>query len=169
LKIKNASYDRDNGKFECRMKEKGSGHELHSKTFQLTVLLPPGPPRISPTEPSATEGRTIELTCSSSGGSPDPLIRWYRNGMPYPLESIIKNGGSRNNPTSAILSVVPQRDDDNTEYRCVVWNRALGEGEKLESGVTLNVNCKSINYSLKKILVRFYNNTLGGITPIPRQ
>ncbi|OXA59469.1 Hemicentin-2 [Folsomia candida] len=140
LKIKNASYDRDNGKFECRMRSQGSGHELHSKTFQLTVLLPPGPPRITPVEPSATEGRTIELTCSSSGGSPDPLIRWYRAGMPYPLESIIKNGGSRNNPTSAILSVVPQRDDDGTDYRCVVWNRALGEGEKLESSTQLNVN-----------------------------
>lgn len=142
LRIRNSTYDRDNGKFECRIKEKGSGQTLHSKTVQLTVLLPPGPPKITPLEPTATEGRSLDLTCSSSGGSPDPLIRWYRNGMPYPLDSIIKFGGGKNNPTSAILSVTPQRDDDGTEYRCVVWNRAMGEGEKLESSVTLNVNCK---------------------------
>ncbi|ODM93874.1 Hemicentin-2, partial [Orchesella cincta] len=140
LRIRNSTYDRDNGKFECRIKEKGSGQTLHSKTVQLTVLLPPGPPKITPLEPTATEGRSLDLTCSSSGGSPDPLIRWYRNGMPYPLDSIIKFGGSKNSPTSAILSVTPQRDDDGTEYRCVVWNRAMGEGEKLESSISLNVN-----------------------------
>lgn len=128
--------------------------------MQLTVLLNPGPPSITPLEPTATEGRSIDLTCSSSGGSPDPLIRWYRNGLQYPLDSIFKPGGGRNNPTSAILTVTPQRDDDGTEYRCVVWNRAMGEGEKLESSVTLNVNCKpkktinlQINYSIDFLIL----------------
>ena len=137
------------------MKETGSGEDLYKKVVQLTVLLPPEAPRILPSEPTATEGRSVDLTCSSSGGSPDPLIRWYRNGMNYPLDSIVKNGGSRSNPTSAILSVTPQRDDDGTEYRCVVWNRALGEGEKLETSVTLNVNCKQFIFDLNTALFPF--------------
>jgi hypothetical protein len=62
--------------------------------------------------------------------------------MNYHLDSILKNGGSRYNPTTAILSVTPVRDDDGTEYRCEVWNRGLPKGVKLETTVTLNVNCK---------------------------
>ena len=39
LRISNATYDRDNGRFECRMKEGKTGKILHSKSFDLTVLL----------------------------------------------------------------------------------------------------------------------------------
>ena len=76
LMITNASYDRDNGKFECRVKASGSGRNIHFQSFMLTVLTPPSPPQISPgLNPIATEGKTTELTCSSSGGSPDPVIK----------------------------------------------------------------------------------------------
>ena len=36
LEIEGATYDRDNGQFECRMKEGGSGRELHSKSVTVT-------------------------------------------------------------------------------------------------------------------------------------
>jgi echinoid protein len=76
LRITNASYDRDNGKFECRVKASGSGRNIHFQAFALTVLTPPGPPQISPgVNPTLTEGKTVELTCSSTGGSPDPVIK----------------------------------------------------------------------------------------------
>jgi len=48
LTVTSAAYDRDNGQFECRMKEGGSGRELHAKAVQLTVLLRPGQPEIHP-------------------------------------------------------------------------------------------------------------------------
>lgn len=77
LLISNASYERDNGQFECRLKAAGSGKDLHSQSFTVTVLTPPGPPTISPSlTPTATEGKPLELACSSSGGSPDPVIRY---------------------------------------------------------------------------------------------
>ena len=38
LEIEGATYDRDNGQFECRMKEGGSGRELHSKSVTVTGL-----------------------------------------------------------------------------------------------------------------------------------
>jgi hypothetical protein len=47
LRITNATYDRDNGQFECRVKEGGTGRVLHTKSFDLTVLLPPSPPQVS--------------------------------------------------------------------------------------------------------------------------
>ena len=96
LKILNATYDRDNGQFACMVKEAGTGKTLHTKSVGLTVLLPPSPPSIHPPSPVAIEGdnsnnnnsnltsypfpgKPLNLTCSSSGGSPPPQIRWYRS------------------------------------------------------------------------------------------
>lgn len=42
----------------------------------------------------------------------------------------------------SILSLIPRREDDGVKYRCAVWNRAMPEGQRLETTVTLNVNCK---------------------------
>lgn len=87
--ISNASYDRDNGRFECRVKAGGSGASLHSQSYQLTVLTPPQQPIVTPgVRITATEGRRQELTCSSIGGSPDPFIRWYREGNLFNLVSV---------------------------------------------------------------------------------
>ena len=80
LRISNATYDRDNGRFECRMKEGKTGKILHAQSFDLTVLLEPSPPTIRPANPTATEGRPFNLTCSSVGGSPPPQIKWYKLG-----------------------------------------------------------------------------------------
>ena len=75
LWISGATYDRDNGKFECRLKERGTGIELHSQFFDVTVLVPPSAPQINPVSPVAVEGQSTELVCSSVGGSPDPVLR----------------------------------------------------------------------------------------------
>ena len=58
LKIKNTTYNRDNGNFNCMVKEAGTGKTLHTKSIGLTVLLKPSPPRIFPVAPVAIEGLT---------------------------------------------------------------------------------------------------------------
>ena len=68
LFITKANYDRDNGQFKCSLKEAGTGIELHSKSVELTVLLKPSPPSISPDNATATEGKPLNLTCASIGG-----------------------------------------------------------------------------------------------------
>ena len=37
----------------------------------------PGPPVITPRTPVATEGESMNISCSSEGGSPAPDIFWY--------------------------------------------------------------------------------------------
>lgn len=141
LLISNASYERDNGLFACHVKAAGSGLELHSQTFALTVLTAPGPPRLSSgPSPTLTEGKSAELACSSTGGSPDPEIKWYKAGSEYPLNAELRPGNSRNEPTTAVLRLTPTRGDDGASFRCVVWNRALSDGTHLTANVTLNVN-----------------------------
>uniref|UniRef100_A0A1A9WXU9 Ig-like domain-containing protein n=1 Tax=Glossina brevipalpis TaxID=37001 RepID=A0A1A9WXU9_9MUSC len=141
LQIKNTSYNRDNGRFECRIKAKGTGADVHQEFYNLTVLTPPHPPIISPGNIAiATEDKPLEMTCSSIGGSPDPIITWYREGSTVPLQSYILKGGSKNHYTNATLQILPRRIDDGAKYKCVVWNRAMTEGQNLETMVALNVN-----------------------------
>jgi len=45
LRIRNTTYNRDNGSFKCMLKEGGSGRTLYTRTVGLTVLLKPSPPR----------------------------------------------------------------------------------------------------------------------------
>ena len=150
LHIKKASYDRDNGRFECRMKEGGTGNELHSMSIELTVLLKPSQPKISPSNPIATEGRQMNLTCQSIGGSPPPKILWYTEEQSQPLEANLIEGRNKDEPTQSVLTIIPRKEDDGSAYRCTVWNRALGTQQKLETSTKIFVNCK--NFSL----VSFY-------------
>ena len=119
----------------------------------MTVLVPPSAPQINPVNPVAVEGQPSELVCSSVGGSPDPVLRWYRKGEASPLDAPVKAGGSRSVATTATLTLQPQKEDDGAEYRCVAWNRALDANDKKEANVVLTVNCKSIVFAVLFALV----------------
>ena len=142
LSIKKANYDRDNGQFECRMKEGGTGHELHSMSVELTVLLTPSEPKISPSDAIATEGRQMNLTCQSIGGSPPPKILWFTDGQSQPLEANLIEGLNKDEPTQSVLTIIPRKEDDGSAYRCTVYNRALGAKKKLETSTKIFVNCE---------------------------
>lgn len=153
LTISSATYDRDNGQFECHMKEGGTGKELHSKSMDLTVLLEPSAPSVRPSNPVATEGRTLNLTCASIGGSPPPEIRWYNVATNELVESNLIVGKNKDEPTTAVLAFSPNKKDDGSEYRCTVWNRAMEKGQKFEASTKIFVNCKLIDFYLKLVLL----------------
>ncbi len=106
----------------------------------MCASVPPGPPLITPHSPVAKEGEPFELTCGSSGGSPDPLIQWYRNNIP--LRGQTSRGGTKDRATTNVLTIEPTLELDRAVYRCVVWNRAIKEEHKLEGVVELKVHCK---------------------------
>lgn len=70
------------------------------------------------------------------------LSRWYREGSSVPLQAPTSKGGSKDHQTTSTLSITPRREDDGAKFRCVVWNRAMAEGQRLDTTVTLSVNCK---------------------------
>ena len=62
------------------------------------------------------------------------------------MEAEIIAGKTRAEPTVALLTLEPRRDDDGATFRCVVRNRAMREGQQLEATVELSVNCKYTYY-----------------------
>ncbi|XP_065564837.1 hemicentin-1-like isoform X2 [Artemia franciscana] len=140
LEILSATYDRDNAKFVCKAKEAGIGHDLFSHTIDLTVLVPPEPPIINPSEPVATEGKPYELTCSSIGGSPSPTITWYKSGVATPLLGETEYAENRLKPTTSTITITPTKEDDGARYRCVVFNKAIDYASRKEVNFTLAVN-----------------------------
>lgn len=138
LVISRAQYNKDNRKFSCNVQEGGSGNDIYSITYIITVLIPPGPPQITPPKPVAREGDAFALSCMSEGGSPDPIIQWYREDAP--LQAQLQKGGSRERPTTSVLTINPRMEDDNATYRCAVWNRAIREEMKMEATVVLRVH-----------------------------
>ncbi|XP_074101968.1 hemicentin protein echinoid isoform X1 [Cotesia typhae] len=128
LKILNVSYERNNGKYECRVKMTGSGENLFHRNVTLTVLRAPGPPSIAPASTAATEGTELQLHCNTQGGSPEPEVKWYRDNSQRLLHS------------GRTYKFTPTKDDNGAIFRCVVRNRAMPDGETLNASVRLDVN-----------------------------
>ena len=142
LKITDANYGTDNGEFICKVRRVGSGTDLHTEKVSLTVLLPPEPPLISAVDEPMEEGTPAELECSSVGGSPPPEIRWYRRGSSSPLPAELTAAEDRSQATVSKLTLQPHRKDDQEWIECVVWNRAMAEGERMTTETKLDVNCE---------------------------
>ncbi|KAJ2949823.1 hypothetical protein O0L34_g11139 [Tuta absoluta] len=141
LLITNVSYERDNGKFECRVRQGGTGRLFHTQAHRLVVLTQPGPPTVTPGhQVSAQEEREVKLTCSTSGGSPEPTIQWFREGSGTPLQAVVVHGKTREIPSVATLTFTPTKEDDGASFRCVVFNRAMPPGSQLDALVDLSVN-----------------------------
>lgn len=138
LLISRAQYDKDNGHFECKLKEGGSGADVHNAAYEVTVLIAPGEPRITPSSPTAREAEPLALTCASEGGSPDPDVEWFRGDERLP--SALTRGGARDRPTAAVLTLTPGREDDGAEFRCRVTNRAMPQGSAYEARTTIRVH-----------------------------
>ena len=101
------------------VKEAGTGKTLHTKSIGLTVLLQPSSPRISPPSPVATEGKPLNLTCSSQGGSPPPQIKWYREGQSQLLEASLVLGATRDEDSRSVLTIIPHKNTDGAVYRYI--------------------------------------------------
>lgn len=142
LHISSATYEKDNGQFVCKVRQVGTGSELHTEKVNLTVLMPPNPPNIAPQELPLNEGQPAVLECSSDGGSPPPEIRWYRRGTTNPLPAEWSPAADRSLPTVSRVTLEPTREDDSQQLECVVHNRAMAEGERLTAVTQLDVNCE---------------------------
>ena len=150
LHLSHANYDRDNGKFECRIKEDGTGVELYTVTVGLTVLLPPGPATITKSSVEAVEGQPYSLTCSSRGGSPAPDITWTRAHSDTPLTANVSKSADKDSATVSVLQIIPKKEDDGVLYRCDVRNRAIATSHSLGSSINISVNCKFNRKSLNQ-------------------
>ena len=142
LHISHANYERDNGKFECRVKEDGTGVELYTATISLTVLLPPGQPSITRSSLEAVEGQPYSLSCSSAGGSPPPDISWLRLSDGAQLTGNTSLADHKDGHTVSVLELIPSKQEDGAIFRCDVTNRAISAQSALTTDINISVNCE---------------------------
>ena len=142
LHISHANYERDHGKFECRVKEDGTGVELYTATVSLTVLLPPGTPTITKSSPEAVEGEPYSLTCSSAGGSPPPDISWLRLSDGAQMMGNTTLADHKDGQTVSVLELIPRKQEDGAIFRCDVTNRAISAQSTLTTDINISVNCE---------------------------
>ncbi|XP_014673400.1 PREDICTED: hemicentin-2-like isoform X2 [Priapulus caudatus] len=129
LRIARAQYAEDNQRFSCRA-QLAAGKVHQSEPVQLTVLTPPGDPRVTVT-PSTTvnEGDKLSLRCESAGGSPPPTIVWY-SPKGVSVDGVYV-AGNVNSPTVSTITIEASRDDHRQEYHCEVYNKVNEQNKKV--------------------------------------
>lgn len=95
---------------------------------------------IQPQFPIANENQEYELACYSTGGSPSPIIEWFRNEIPIPSE--LHHSNHKDQPTKSILRIIPTQADDRLFYKCIAYNKALPKENATETQVQLTVHCE---------------------------
>lgn len=71
------------------------------------------------------------------------LSNYHREGQAQLLEARLILGATRDEDSRSVLTITPHKNTDGAVYRCTVWNRALGQHQKLETRTQLAVNCES--------------------------
>ena len=64
------------------------------------------------------------------------------------MKSVYKSKLLQDEASSSVLTLLPHKNTDGAGYRCTVWNRALGQHQKLETRTSLAVNCEYQNIRL---------------------
>ncbi|XP_063233739.1 irregular chiasm C-roughest protein isoform X2 [Bacillus rossius redtenbacheri] len=120
----------DDARYQCQVGPGPRGEPgIRSKFANLTVLVPPEPPRIVQGDfLVTTEDREIELECVSMAGKPAAEITWIDglgNVMNDGLEYIVSSlpDGRRFNAKS-ILRLTPKKEHHNTTFTCQAQNQA---------------------------------------------
>nr|CAI5836053.1 unnamed protein product [Callosobruchus analis] len=120
----------DDAKYECQVSSGPQGQKgIRSRVAQLTVLVPPEPPRITQGDRLVTtEDREIELECISYGGKPAAEITWIdglgnvlTDGIEYIVEKL---SDGRRYTAKSILKLTPRKVHHNTTFTCQAQNTA---------------------------------------------
>ena len=124
------------GNYTCRaintIHPSGGGPRNHSATARVEIRVrhKPGPARISPDSPVATENSKVILTCiANPPGYPQPQFQWSREGD----RSYIFAQNEHNGPRLEINSV--HLSSEGT-YRCHAMNE-IGNGESASVNLTV--------------------------------
>ena len=68
----------DDAVFQCQVGAGDGVPAIRSNKVQVTVYVPPEPPRVNPPFLNTTAGMTVTLDCESRGGRPPPEVSLAR-------------------------------------------------------------------------------------------
>ncbi|KAJ8959341.1 hypothetical protein NQ318_022027 [Aromia moschata] len=120
----------DDARYECQVSPGAQGQPgIRSHVANLTVLVPPDPPKIVQGDYLyTTEDREIELECISYGGKPAAEITWIDglgNVLTEGIETIVeKLPDGKRFTAKSILKLTPRKIHHNTTFTCQAQNTA---------------------------------------------
>ncbi|KAG8185134.1 hypothetical protein JTE90_006337 [Oedothorax gibbosus] len=122
-------------KFACEAFHKALDHRMRNEVT-LSVLHPPGPPRIEGYEEGTIvkAGEALTLLCISEGGNPPPQLIWYRSNVQIDATyySTMDDTATANN-----LTFIVSAADNTGAYHCRSSNAATKE--PLTASIKLSV------------------------------
>ncbi|XP_068624403.1 irregular chiasm C-roughest protein-like [Battus philenor] len=120
----------DDAKYQCQVSSGPRGEPaIRSRYAQLTVLVPPEPPKILQGNFFSTaEDRPIKLECVSVGGKPAAEITWVDSNAGVITQGVMNSveplsDGQRFTARS-ILKLSPKKGNHNQTYTCQAQNTA---------------------------------------------
>ncbi|XP_035211135.1 synaptogenesis protein syg-2-like, partial [Stegodyphus dumicola] len=131
----------DGSKFACEAFHKALDHRMRTEVT-LSVLHPPGPPRIEGYEEGTIvkAGEALTLMCISEGGNPPPQLIWYRGNAQIDATYYLTMDDT---VTANNLTFIVSAADNTGSYYCRASNSATKE--PLTTSIKLSVYYLSNN------------------------
>jgi hypothetical protein len=85
-------------------------------------------------------GKTVELSCQSTGSKPSAHIKWTIAGNQ--LEGLGESTSDDGSVTTSFLSFVPSTEDNNKQLTCTAWNPMFTD-QLIQDEMILDIHCKS--------------------------
>ncbi|XP_011496554.1 PREDICTED: hemicentin-1 [Ceratosolen solmsi marchali] len=128
--------------------------QSRSVRYNLTVIVPPEQPAIldmwgrilNGTSGPYKEGDNLSLTCRVTGGSPEPIVKWFVNGKIKNDDSYESTAGDVIEKKLTVKSL--NRSHLFSNFTCQAQNTLLVEPKKIS--MILDLNLKPLTVTIKK-------------------